>query len=113
MSSMQRILRLRAAPLRILKRSKSMKQVNVDDLETRAKLGSIQMDFIQKAEKMNSRRASQFSKYRRQDLIVGGVCFTMAISIYLYTIFAIKQEQFLDDFEMPDPMLPVQKSSKE
>ncbi|CAB4064216.1 unnamed protein product [Lepeophtheirus salmonis] len=51
MSSMQRILRLRAAPLRILKRSKSMKQVNVDDLETRAKLGSIQMDFIQKAEK--------------------------------------------------------------
>ena len=27
-----------------------------------------------------------------------------AIGIYLYTIFAIKQETFLDDFEMPNPL---------
>ena len=28
----------------------------------------------------------------------------LAIAIYGYTIYAIKQERFLDDFEMPDPL---------
>ncbi len=33
-----------------------------------------------------------------------GTCIAIAISIYAYTIYAIKQERFLDDFEMPDPL---------
>ena len=33
-----------------------------------------------------------------------GVCFTVAITIYGYTMYAIKQERFLDDFDMPDPL---------
>ena len=35
---------------------------------------------------------------------MAAICFSAIIAIYSYTIFAIKQETFLDDFEMPDPM---------
>ena len=37
--------------------------------------------------------------------MVGMTCLGIAIGIYAYTIFAMKQETFLDDFEMPDPLL--------
>ena len=42
--------------------------------------------------------------FRRKDVRVAIVCFAAIISIYSYTIYAIRQETFLDDFEMPDPM---------
>ena len=37
--------------------------------------------------------------------MIGCTCIAIAISIYAYTIFAMKQETFLDDFDMPDPLL--------
>ena len=36
--------------------------------------------------------------------MIAGTCLCIAISIYAYTIYAMKQETFLDDFEMPDPL---------
>ena len=36
--------------------------------------------------------------------LILGSCFAIAISIYAYTMYAIKQEKFLDDFDMPDPL---------
>jgi len=35
---------------------------------------------------------------------ISGSCFTIALTIYGYTMYAIKQEKFLDDFDMPDPL---------
>ncbi len=37
-------------------------------------------------------------------LFITGSCFTIALTIYGYTMYAIKQEKFLDDFDMPDPL---------
>ena len=42
--------------------------------------------------------------FRRKDWMIAGTCLGIAISIYAYTIYAMKQETFLDDFEMPDPL---------
>ena len=81
-----------------------MKQVEVDERHVQEKLGKTEMTFVKKAEKMNANRANKHVKYRRKDWIIGGTCVTLAISIYAYTIYAMKQEQFLDDFEMPDPL---------
>ena len=39
-------------------------------------------------------------------------CFVIAVSIYCYTIYAIKQERFLDDFEMPDPLEEQEEAKK-
>jgi len=36
--------------------------------------------------------------------VIGLTCLGIAGGIYGYTMYAMKQEQFLDDFEMPDPL---------
>ena len=83
---------------------KRMEQVEVDEAHVQQKLGDLQMAFVKKAEKQNKQRAKRHVSFRRTDWIVAGTCLTLAVGIYGYTIYAMKQEQFLDDFEMPDPL---------
>ena len=82
-----------------------MQQVEVDEAIVKQQLGDIQMAFVKKAEIRNKERATRHRFYRKKDWVIGATCITIAISIYAYTIFAMKQETFLDDFEMPDPVL--------
>jgi len=81
-----------------------MKQVDVDDLELQAHLGKLQMGMIRKAEKEKKHDAKKHVKYRKKDWYVAGFCFATIIGIYAYTIVAMKQETFLDDFEVPNPL---------
>jgi len=85
-------------------KAKRMEQVEVDEPHVKSQLGHKSMAFVKKAEKMNARRATKHVTFRRKDWIIGGSCFAIAIAIYGYTIYAMKQERFLDDFEMPDPL---------
>lgn len=80
----------------------TMQQVDVDDVKIQKKLGNINMDFVRKAEKKNKVRAKMHRFFRRTDWMIASFCFSLVIGIYGYTMFAIKQERFLDDFEMPD-----------
>merc|ERR1711936_87779 len=77
-----------------------MTQVEVDEAAVQQKLGKINMDFVRKAEKRNKERATLHRFFRRKDWIIAGTCF--GIVICSYTIWAIQQEKFLDDFEMPE-----------
>ena len=71
------------------------------------------MDLVKKAEEMKLNHAEKHRQRRRKDWIVGGSCLAVAVGIYAFTIFSIKQEKFLDDFEMPDPLEePVTNKSK-
>merc|ERR1711997_149072 len=79
-----------------------MTQVEVDEAAVQQKLGKINMDFVRKAEKRNKERATLHRFFRRKDWIIAGTCFGIVIGIYSYTIFAIQQEKFLDDFDMPE-----------
>jgi len=92
------------AALSFKAKSKHMEQVEVDEQHVKDQLGQQSMAFVKKAEKMNRQRASKHVVFRRKDWIIGGSCFGLAIAIYAYTIYAMKQERFLDDFEMPDPL---------
>lgn len=80
----------------------TMKQVEVDEADIQKQLGTLQMDFIKKAEKSNKKRANLHRFFRRKDWMIAAFCFSLVLGIYFYTIFAIKQEKFLDDFDMPD-----------
>jgi len=81
-----------------------MEQVEVDEQHVKDQLGQKSMAFVKKAEKMNAQRAKKHVVFRKKDWIIGGTCFGIAIGIYAYTIYAMKQERFLDDFDMPDPL---------
>lgn len=85
-------------------KAQQMQQVEVDEANVKQKLGDIQMAFVKKAESRNKERAKKHVFYRKKDWVIGSTCIAIAISIYAYTIFAMKQETFLDDFEMPDPL---------
>ncbi len=87
----------------VRKNAETMKQVEVDEPHVQSALGQIQMNLVKQAEKQNLDRAERHRKFRRKDWMVGLTCFAIVVGIYCYTIFAIKQEQFLDDFDMPDP----------
>lgn len=81
----------------------TMEQVEVDESHVKEKLGDIQMTFVKKAEYRNADRAQKHRHFRKKDTITGLICLGIASSIYAYTIIAMKQEDFLDDFESPDP----------
>lgn len=83
-------------------KTETMKQVDVDAVDVQRKLGNINMDFVRKAEKKNKERAKMHRFFRRTDWIIAAFCFTLVTGIYSYTMFAIQQEKFLDDFEMPE-----------
>lgn len=80
----------------------TMKQVDVDESEVQKRLGSINMDFVRKAERKNKERANMHKFFRRTDWMIAATCFAIVGGIYGYTMFAIQQEKFLDDFEMPE-----------
>lgn len=80
---------------------KPMNQVNVDSPNVQKDLGDVHMNLIRKAEKLNLVRAQKHIQNRKRDWTIGGSCFAIAFAIYFYTIWAIKQETFLDDFEVP------------
>lgn len=66
------------------------------------KLTSIDLFNIKELERKNLERANQFLKKRNQSRLVGGLLGAGVFGIYFYTMFAVKQEHFLDDFEMPE-----------
>lgn len=52
-------------------------------------------------ERENRERALKLKNLRSKNLIVGGILCASVLSIYSYSILAVKQETFLDDFEEP------------
>ena len=53
-----------------------------------------------------------FRFYRRTDWMIAATCFAIVFGIYSYTIFAIQQEQFLDDFDMPEDIDRIKEEDK-
>lgn len=94
-----------------LKSTESMQQVDVDDPQLQAQLGKLKLGLIRKAEKENEKRAKKHVKHRKRDWTIGGVCFATVIAVYGYTIWAMQQETFLDDFEVPNP-IPEEEEEK-
>lgn len=66
-----------------------------------AKLSTSDRHYIKKIEEFNVERVARLKKVKRNSWIVGGLLGIGVISIYAYTIYAVRQERFLDDFEVP------------
>ena len=67
------------------------------------KLTPTQRMFI---EKLNSKANEKFAmrkKLKKHYRVTGAILGSIVLSIYFYTMFAIRQEKFLDDFEVPEP----------
>lgn len=59
------------------------------------------VEWMKVVEKQNLDRVLKLKKIRQRNLFTGIFLGTAVISIYAYSILAVKQETFLDDFEVP------------
>jgi len=78
---------------------------DVDKSEVMQKVDFTQLNIAKKyaeiVEKQNLERAAKLKKIRTRNIWVGGLLGAAVLSIYSYSILAVKQETFLDDFEEP------------
>lgn len=81
--------------------AEELKAPKADPLEGRVGVHSSTRDYINLIEKQNLNRVAKLNKQRRGCRQTAFACTALAVGIYTYTIFAIKQEKFLDDFEQP------------
>ena len=75
-------------------------------------LNVAEQNYMRKINERNMERYVKEKTLRKHYRIVGAILFGFVISIYSYTMFAINQEKFLDDFDIPEPPDPAVKQMK-
>lgn len=66
-----------------------------------SKLKQVELDFMKHIEQQNLERVQKLKKLRRNNIITGCLLGVGVLSIYGYTMYAVRQESFLDDFDEP------------
>lgn len=66
-----------------------------------SKLRQSDLDFIKFVEKQNRERVEKLIRLRKRNLFTGCLLGVGVFSIYFYSMFAVRQEKFLDDFDEP------------
>lgn len=74
----------------------------VDVLRDTGRLKSTDIVYMKRLEEQNLERAKKVQKYRKANNRTAFALTLGVIGIYVYTIYSVKQEKFLDDFEMPE-----------
>ncbi|XP_077287421.1 coiled-coil domain containing 56 [Arctopsyche grandis] len=72
---------------------------------TEKKHTRLQQQMMQFVEEQNRARVVKLQKVRRNNVITGSLLGAAAFSIYVYSLTAIKQETFLDDFIPPEKVV--------
>ncbi|KAJ4448901.1 hypothetical protein ANN_00293 [Periplaneta americana] len=73
----------------------------VDLMKDKANISPTTIDYMKIVEKKNLQRVQALQKLRQRNVRTGFMLGTGVLGIYLYTIFAVRQEKFLDDFDEP------------
>lgn len=67
-----------------------------------SRLNESDKEFIRRLQEQNLERVAKLKRVRRNNLLTAGFLGLGIIGIYSYTIYAVKQETFLDDFNEPE-----------
>lgn len=60
-----------------------------------------EIDFMKLIEEQNLQRVLKLKKTRKNNILTGVALGISVLGIYGYSMYAVKQEKFLDDFEEP------------
>jgi len=71
----------------------------LDVVKDKSKLSQSQLDYMRILEQQNIERVSKLKRLRRNNLLTGVGLIASVFSIYAYSIFAVKQEKFLDELD--------------
>ncbi|XP_053992771.1 cytochrome c oxidase assembly factor 3, mitochondrial isoform X1 [Hylaeus volcanicus] len=81
------------------KHNEFMPKVDMKDMK------SLDVMFMKQAEEINLRRSLRYQKIRRSNIIGGTSLALGVLGIYFYSMYAVKQETFLDDFNEPETVI--------
>ncbi|XP_046742317.1 cytochrome c oxidase assembly factor 3, mitochondrial [Diprion similis] len=65
------------------------------------KLSIVEQEYMRIIEEKNLERVNRLKRMRRNNRITGLSLGAMVLGIYGYSMYAVRQENFLDDFEEP------------
>jgi len=84
----------------LFRQNEAMQKVDITKDTT--KLKSTDIIYMKRIEEQNLQRAKTVQKYRKANNRTAIALGLGVIGIYAYTIYSVKQEKFLDDFEVPE-----------
>lgn len=68
-------------------------------------LKKAELDYMKIIEQKNLERVKKLELIRKRNRLTGAAIGVSVFSIYLYSMYAVKQETFLDDFNEPAKIL--------
>lgn len=71
-------------------------------VEDFSKLKRTELELIKEIERQNLERVIKLKRVRRNNTITGSLLGIAALAIYGYSMYAVRQENFLDDFDEPE-----------
>lgn len=71
--------------------------------EAKRTLSQIEQMYMNKIKERNDERYLKEKKVKIHYRVTGSLLVLFVLSVYFYTMFAIRQEKFLDDFDVPEP----------
>jgi len=74
----------------------------LDVVKDKLKLSQSQLDYMRILEQQNIERVAKLKRLRRNNLLTGVGLIASVVSIYAYSIIAVKQEKFLDELDTSD-----------
>lgn len=77
----------------------------LDLVRDKSKLKYSDIIYMKQAEEVAIQRASQYAKRRNKCAKAGFALAGLTLGIYLYTIYAVKQETFLNDLYEPEKII--------
>lgn len=80
----------------------SDKMPKVDLEKDKKRISPSMFEYMQLIEKQNIERVQKLKHMRRNNLITGCLLGTGVLGIYFYSMYAVQQEKFLDDFNEPE-----------
>jgi hypothetical protein len=80
---------------------KNEQMPKVDLVKDKANISRTTIDYMKIIEADNLRRVQALQKLRQRNVRTGLMLGGGVLGIYLYTIFTVRQEKFLDDFDEP------------
>lgn len=82
-----------------------MSSENEPKIKIQGKIDPSQLQFMKLIEKQNQERVRKLKTVRKNNLITGITIGATVLAIYGYSMWSVKQEKFLDDFEEPKKVL--------
>ncbi len=75
-------------------------------------LSQIEQIYMNKINERNQERYLKEKKIKLHYRVTATLLVGFVLSVYFYSMFAIRQEKFLDDFDVPEPPDPAVKTFK-